>query len=133
MPGAADDELIIALRQLGLENHIDLFLDEELTMKLLHDMGDLLVPNLLELGLTEDEARKIGGIVWNESVCCPCLRSSESSAPTVAGTSTSGFGARVAELQAEYFADDLIPPAGAEGWDEEKLVAFTQFTTRPSH
>ena len=37
-----DDELIIALRQLGLENHIDLFLDEELTMKLLHDMGDLL-------------------------------------------------------------------------------------------
>ena len=52
-----------------------------------------------------------------ESVCCRSL-ASESSAPTVV-VRRSGFGARVAELQAEYFADDLIPPADGGRLDEE--------------
>lgn len=34
------------------------------------------------------------------------------------------FSIRVADLQAEYFAEDLQPPRGAEAWDDETLVAF---------
>ena len=49
--------------------------------------------------------------------------SSEAAAPS-SPPASSGFAARVAALQGEFFAEDLHPPDGAEHWSEDQLVAF---------
>ena len=164
-----DEDLLTALREVGLEERADVFVEEELSFKLLSDMGDHLAENLLELGLSGPESVRLAAAVLQQGVkpaaappsppelqafpswasaaagnqlCVACdhpsTESSAPSAPAVAlsssnggsgssgggGTAASAFAARVAELQAEFFAEDLHPPTEAAAWDDETLVGF---------
>jgi hypothetical protein len=123
-----DDELAAALCAAGLEAYRAKFVEEELTFALLRDMGNLLAHNLSELGLSKEESSRLAAVIFNRAqLLCreePKQPLRPRYPPEAAAERRRQFEARVHDLQAELFADDLRPPSSAEAWSEEELRAF---------
>lgn len=92
--------LLASITELELE---PVFREEELNLPLLLSIAPaLLRDNLLELGLSDVQVCKVAAAL---DAC-------------------RGFEQRVRELQADYFADDLIPPAEARSWSPRRLRSY---------
>ena len=133
------------LERASLGRLVPLFEEEALTVSSLVSMGGSLRANLEELGLTLDEVEAIAeallhGEMDTEHVEEPAtareqstLRVEQTEEPAAAHeVESTGIVLRVlaqyrehvALLQAELFAEDLEPPAGAERWSEAELRVF---------
>lgn len=139
------------LRRAGLERLLPRFEEEDLTMPLLISMGTKLRANLADMALSPDEIEAVAEALLHradgaepsasgagQSGCCSGLISEAGGATSCGATSCgasqqqatvspdplASFRHAVAELQAELFADDLEPPAGAHAWSAEQLRTY---------
>lgn len=144
-----DDELAALLRKLDLMHWADALAHEELSLPLMRSMGVSLQANLLELIETpSDEAFRLAEAILSERApvfaSCrggiPALQHSSDTASSfevpdplpqkepegsdVSATASPTHCIRVASLQDEFFADDLVPPADSQLWTEAQLRAF---------
>ena len=120
------------LNAAGLSSRLAEFEDEALTLELLKSMRGMLRDNLSELGLTPLEIDALeGAMAANEAggaALSPTSGGSGAAAPSPSSEerdcSSPAFAERVAELQAELFCEDLLPPPGAHLWPEEALRVY---------
>ena len=105
----AESELAALLTQAGIDC-LRAFEEEELTPALLRSMSDL--SDLAEIGCTAEQIAALERLLH------------AGSAEKSAEADTSAHDLRVRELQDEFFADDLYPPASAAGWSDEEIRAF---------
>ena len=134
------------LRRAGLERLLPRFEEEDLTVPLLISMGTQLRANLADMALSPDEIEAVAEALLHRadgadpsaneagsSGCCSGLVLEAGGATscgashqqaTVSPDPLASFRQAVAELQAELYADDLEPPAGAHAWSAKQLRTY---------
>ena len=135
----ASSTLTALLTRAGLEHLLPLFEEEDLTMPLLMSMGTQLRANLTDLALSPVEVEAVAEALFRRadgaepyagragpSGCCSERSAANCGASchqaiAVSPDPLAGFRQRVADLQAELYADDLEPPAGAHAWSTGQL------------
>ena len=124
-------------------------------MPLLVSMGTQLRANLADMALSPDEIEAVAAALRHQadplheaihgadpsakaagpSGCCSDADQTPASpASSMSADPLASFRQAVAELQAELYADDLEPPAGAHAWSAEQLRTYyeTGGEIRPS-
>lgn len=117
----AASELSSLLQRAGLRGLRHAFEDEELTPFLLRSMtASTLAACLAEMGCTDEVAAMR---LWQ------LLHVSDDASPDASAepSDSRAHELRVRELQDEFFADDLCPPACAASWSDDALRAFFEF------
>ena len=114
-------------------------------MPLLVSMGTQLRANLADMALSPDEIEAVAAALRHQadplheaihgadpsakaagpSGCCSDADQTPASpASSMSADPLASFRQSVAELQAELYADDLEPPAGAHAWSSEQLRTY---------
>ena len=115
-------------------------------MPLLVSMGTQLRANLAEMALSPDEIEAVAAALRHQAdplheavhhgadpsakaaglpgCCSDADQTPSSPASSMSADPLASFRQAVAELQAELYADDLEPPAGAHAWSAEQLRTY---------
>ena len=114
-------------------------------MPLLVSMGTQLRANLADMALSPDEIEAVAAALRHQAdplheaihgadpsakaagppgCCSDADQTPASPASSVSADPLASFRQAVAELQAELYADDLEPPAGAHAWSAEQLRTY---------
>ena len=144
-PSSDTCTLTALLRRAGLEHLLPRFVEEDLTMPLLVSMGTQLRANLADMALSPDEIEAVAAALRHQAdplheaihgadpsakaagppgCCSDADQTPASPASSMSADPLASFRQAVAELQAELYADDLEPPAGAHAWSAEQLRTY---------